>query len=110
MATELEKLAKEMVDVGYCNYAACLTFLQRAKALGYQEEHLKREEKEALVCPEGVGFVEYIGVLKKQIERTRALGHEEAAEAIENGSYATIPGRYRNEAAAAIRALSKGSD
>lgn len=37
MATELENLAKEMGDAGYCNYAACLEFLERARALGHKE-------------------------------------------------------------------------
>ena len=37
MATELEKLAKEMAEAGLLTYGFCLERLERARALGHEE-------------------------------------------------------------------------
>jgi len=51
MKDKLKQLAKEMGNAGYCNYAACQEFLQRAFDLG--AESSKAKEGPVIECGSG---------------------------------------------------------
>jgi len=70
MIEELRRLTKERDD------ALAEVEMDR----DFKAELIQRENDEASVCPEDVGFVEYIGVLQCELRRLREV--EQAAKAL----------------------------